>query len=416
MRVLWITNILFPAIAEKMRLPKTVFGGWMYSSAKRLVEANKHLKLAVATVYNGAEFQAQELEGVLYFLLPLNDINITRYNKTLEKHWKNVTKMFDPQLVHIHGTEYNYGLAFLRACPNIPAVASIQGMVSCYARYYLAGLTTWDLLKSITLRDLLLGTLWSDKRSFKKRGVYEVEMIRHLKHVIGRTSWDRAHAISINPNISYHFCNETLRDSFYDKTWTYDNCEKHSIFISQAGYPIKGFHQLLKAMPFILKQFPETKIYVAGTDITRAKDGFVGKLLRTGYGRYVSRLIKKYNLEHSVIFTGSLNEERMCQQYLRSNVFVCPSAIENSPNSLGEAQILGVPCVVSYVGGSMDMMEGNEENLYRFEEIEMLAIKICRVFSECREVNLTMQNKARARHNGDVNSTRLYQIYKELLQ
>ncbi len=416
MRVLWITNILFPAIAEKMRLPKTVFGGWMYSSAKRLVEANKHLKLAVATVYNGTEFISQELDGVLYFLLPLNGINITKYDKALEKHWKNVVEMFDPQLVHIHGTEYYYGLTFLRTCPDIPVIASMQGIVSRCAEYYLAGLTTSDILKSITLRDLLRGTMWSERRTFEKRGQYEIETISRLKHIIGRTSWDKVHALAINPDINYHFCNETLRDAFYEKTWSYDNCEKHSIFISQAGYPIKGFHQLLKAMPFILKQFPEAKIYVAGTDITRAKDGFVGKLLRTGYGCYVSRLIKKYNLEHSVIFIGSLNEEQMCQQYLRSNVFVCPSAIENSPNSLGEAQILGVPCVVSYVGGSMDMMEGDEKNLYRFEEVEMLAMKICHVFSECREVNLTMQNKARARHNGDVNSARLYQIYKELLQ
>jgi glycosyltransferase involved in cell wall biosynthesis len=106
----------------------------------------------------------------------------------------------------------------------------------------------------------------------------------------------------------------------------------------------------------------------------------------------------------------------MCQQYLRSNVFVCPSAIENSPNSLGEAQLLGVPCVVSYVGGTMDMMVGDENNLYRFEEVEMLAMKICSVFSECREANFAMQEKARARHDRDVNSARLYHIYRELLQ
>ena len=416
MRILWITNVVFPSIAEKMNLPKVVVGGWMYSSARRLVETNKNLKLAVATVYYGSELVVQELEGILYFLLPLNTRNITKYNKTLEKHWKNVSKIFAPQLVHIHGTEYYYGLAFLRACPNIPAVASIQGIVSLIARYYMAGLTMWDVLKSMTLRDILLGTLWSRQRTFEQRGIYEMKTIRHLKHIIGRTSWDRAHTLAINPDISYHFCNETLRDAFYEKTWSYDNCEKHSIFISQAGYPIKGLHQLLKAMPFILRQFSDAKIYVAGIDITRSKDGFMGKLLRTGYACYIRRLIKKYNLEHSVVFTGSLDEDQMCQQYLRSNVFVCPSAIENSPNSLGEAQLLGVPCVVSYVGGTMDMMVGDENNLYRFEEVEMLAMKICSVFSECREANFAMQEKARARHDRDVNSARLYHIYRELLQ
>ena len=415
MRVLWITNIVFPAIAEKMNLPKVVVGGWMYSSAKRLVVANPTLKLAVATVYPGREFVTQELDGIMYFLLPLNGAKTTKYNKNLENHWKNVKKIFNPQLVHIHGTEYPYGLAFLKACPEIPAIASIQGIVSRIARYYLAGLTTWDILKSMTLRDILRGTIWAGRKTFKRQGNYEIETIRRLKHIIGRTSWDKAHALAINPDIKYHFCNETLRDAFYDKTWSYEQCEKHSIFISQAGYPIKGLHQLLKAMPIILRHYPDTKIYVAGGDVTRTKEGLKGRLLRTGYGSYLSRLMKRYGLEQKVIFTGNLNEEQMCQRYLRSNVFVCPSSIENSPNSLGEAQLLGIPCIASDVGGSMDMMVGDEQNLYRFEEIEMLAIKVCRVFAECRDANVEMQTNARVRHDGAANSVRLSEIYKNIL-
>lgn len=65
----------------------------------------------------------------------------------------------------------------------------------------------------------------------------------------------------------------------------------------------------------------------------------------------------------------------MVKRYLLSNVFICPSTIENSPNSLCEAQLLGVPHIASYVGGTADLMKGNEECLYRFEETEMLAEK-----------------------------------------
>ena len=106
----------------------------------------------------------------------------------------------------------------------------------------------------------------------------------------------------------------------------------------------------------------------------------------------------------------------MCNRYLKSNVFVCPSAIENSPNSLGEAQLLGVPCVASYVGGSMDMMIGNEDNLYRFEEVEVLAQKICNIFANCRTANVSMQECAAIRHDGKKNSEQLYSIYQLLLQ
>ena len=51
-----------------------------------------------------------------------------------------------------------------------------------------------------------------------------------------------------------------------------------------------------------------------------------------------------------------------------------PSSIENSPNSLGEAQLLGVPCIASDVGGVTDMIPNKECGIiYRFEEVELLA-------------------------------------------
>ena len=138
MRVLWITNIIFPAIAEKMNLPKVVFGGWMYSSAQRLIQQDANVNLAVATVYSGTTFVEQTIDGVCYFLLPSKDVATVRSSRSLEPYWKRVVETFRPDLVHLHGTEYPHGLAFLRACPSVPAVASIQGLVSCYAQYYLA--------------------------------------------------------------------------------------------------------------------------------------------------------------------------------------------------------------------------------------------------------------------------------------
>ena len=415
MRILWITNIVFPSIAEQLGMPKVVVGGWMYSAAKSLIEEDPTLQLAVATVYPGDTFVDQELDGIRYFILPLKGASNLKYNKSLEKYWRDINDAFAPDCVHLHGTEYAHGLAFLRACPNVRSVASIQGLVSSIARYYLAGLTTWDIIKSLTLRDVVRGTIWGDKRSFERRGRLEVEIVNRLQHIIGRTSWDKAHVLAINPTIQYHFCNETLRPEFYGKTWTYEECEKHSIFVSQANYPIKGLHQLLKAMPLILRRYPDAKINVAGANAAKVK-GLWQKVRQTGYGRYVAKLIKQYHLEDKVFFTGSLSAEQMCRRYLASNVFVSASAIENSPNSLGEAQLLGVPCVASYVGGTMDMMIGDEEHLYRFEEVEMLAEKVCDIFENCRTANISSQERAAIRHDGKRNSEELYSIYQLLVQ
>ena len=397
-------------VAKRMNLPKVVVGGWMYSAAKALMQSDASITLAVATVYSGATFEECQIDGVHYFLLPRGRGSA----KHLEECWRRVNNMFGPDVVHLHGTESPYGLAFLNCCPEVTAVASIQGLVSCIAPYYLAGLSTWDVLSTITPRDIIRGTLWREQRRFERSGEYEREIIRRLHHIIGRTSWDRAHALAINPRIIYHHCNETLRDVFYTKVWSYDYCHPHTIFVSQAGYPIKGVHQLLKAMPLILAQYPDARIYVAGGDVTKSSD-LKSRLTISGYGNYLRRLIRRYGLRDKVEFVGVLTEEQMCSRYLRSNVFVCPSAIENSPNSLGEAQLLGVPCVASYVGGVADMMTGDEQSLYRYEEVEMLASKICDVFALSRTPNLAGRQRALCRHDAVANAQRLAAIYKLLL-
>ena len=82
-------------------------------------------------------------------------------------------------------------------------------------------------------------------------------------------------------------------------------------------------------------------------------------------------------------FKGALTATQMKEEYLKSNVFVMPSSIENSPNSLGEAMSLGVPIVASYVGGIPDMVEHKKSAfLYDFTEIHMLAHYICSIFAD----------------------------------
>ncbi|PKP20450.1 MAG: glycosyl transferase family 1, partial [Bacteroidetes bacterium HGW-Bacteroidetes-20] len=196
-------------------------------------------------------------------------------------------------------------------------------------------------------------------------------------------------------------------------------CEKYSIFISQAQIPIKGLHKILDAVALIKNEFPEIKIYIAGNNFTKTEN-FIDRLRLTGYGKYILSLIKKYNLTTNVFFTGELNENEMIDRYLKSNLFICPSSIENSPNSLGEAQILGVPCIASYVGGVPDMIKDGETGfLYRFEEIKMLALRIAQIFNmsqnELEQLSNSEKEVALQRHNPTVNIKTLLDIYTQCL-
>jgi len=413
MRILWITNAPFPEISQQLNLAKTV-KGWVYSSAYELINYNKNIQLAVASVYQGATLKQINGKKIVHYLIP-EKVRKNSISSRNNLYWLKITRQFKPDIVHIHGTEYPYAYSYIRTCGTDNVVVSIQGLVSIIERYYLGGIKKTDLLKTTTLWDFFRNhTIFAQHKNMQKRGKFEKMLIQDVKHVIGRTTWDQNHIWALNKKTNYHFCNETLRPIFYNKYWNINKCNKYSIFISQAYYPIKGFHQLIKALPIVLKYFPKTEIFVAGRNVFNNNS-----FLKNGFGKYVSSLIKKYQLTDKINFIGFLPEEEMCRSLIQSHIFVSPSAIENSSNSIGEAQIMGVPCIASYVGGTPDMIDhGKTGFLYRYEEIEMLAFYICRIFSN-DELAIELSEKSRLmasiRHNKQQNAITLNNIYSKII-
>lgn len=413
MRILWITNTLFPE-AERLLTGKgelRTTGGWMIGAAEALMSYN-NTQLAVATVSTFVK-SLQVLRGhkIIYYVFPLGKGNF-KYNPEYEKYWRKIKDDYRPDIVHIHGTEFTHGLSYIKTCGNHNAVVSIQGLKSLYANYYRGDISLIDIIKTSTLRDFVKGGIVSGQHRFRQAGKYELEMLKSVEHIIGRTSWDKSFVWANCPNATYHFCNETLRSEFYSgMRWSEEKCERHTIFVSQGTYPIKGLHKLLDAMPIILSYYPDAKVRIAGNDLTKPRK-VKGISVLDGYGNYIKKKITRLKLSTSVDFVGNLNAEEMIKEYLNANVFVSPSAIENSPNSLGEAQILGVPCISSYVGGAPDMMIGNEQNLYRYEETNMLANKICSIFQNADKEKLDLMQKIAAeRHSKTNNAEETMKIY-----
>jgi len=416
MNILWITNTIFPAPCKALGIPPPVFGGWMYGDALRIANQTD-IKLAVASTFREKRVKKMAIQGVDYYLLPF--IKSSSYQKNLEKHWKTICEEFKPDIIHIHGTEYAHGLACMRSCPKFKYIVSIQGLVSVISKYYFSGIGIWDIIKNITFRDLVrFDTIFQAKLNFEKRGQFEEEYIQKANIVSGRTSWDYAHVKTINPSINYHFNNSALRNSFYTAVkWDITTKNNYTIFLSQAGYPIKGLHQVLKAMAILKKDFHKIQLRIAGQCIIQ-NNSLLEKIKLSGYGSYIINLIKKFNLKENICFTGLLDEKEMITEYRNAHIFICPSSIENSPNSVGEAQILGIPTIGSYVGGTPDMIEHNINGLlYRFEEVEMLAENIRSVFNNNEFANRLSKNgikTAENRHNKDLNISHILQIYETL--
>lgn len=420
MKVLWITNILLPEALELLGVHNELkgSGGWLVGAIRDLQRIGP-ISLSIAAPTNlVSDLRVLKGESITYYAIPRSK-KLDHYDVKFESYWKTIQQMVMPDVVHIHGTEFPHGLTYVKACGNNNVVASIQGMTSRICRYNTLGVPVAAQIKNTTLVDLCLRqTLWDDRRFLYKSGQSEINLIKNINHIIGRTTWDRANTWAINSHAQYHFCNETLRPEFYSGCWVNGQCRPHSIFVSQAKNSVKGFHQLLKALPIVLAHFPDTVVRVPGS-LQLYPRSLKGKVLQTGYNRYLKSLVDEYELKKHIVFLGSLTAEEMKKEYLSANVFVSCSSIENSSNSIGEAQILGTPCISSYVGGSGDLItDGVSGFLYRYEEVEMLAYYICGVFNGDYDINRISQNEiaaARCRHDSMANAKALYDIYNMVI-
>jgi glycosyltransferase involved in cell wall biosynthesis len=416
MKILWVSLVKFPPLCSYLGEEATAHCGWLYSSAKALLDEMPEVQLGVIVQSFGQSFEEYEVDGITYFLIPTKSISNTD-NRQISGCRKALER-FMPTLIHIHGTEYSLAKAVCLANRGgVKILANIQGLAGPYMRYADGGLSLWDKWTNITPLDFYRGTLLLNaKRNFRHRAECEHYVLTHTTDVVGRTRWDHDHVMTINPKLRYHFMNETLRDSFYKApVWNFERCKKHTIFVSNSGSPLKGAHQVLKALPIILRQYPDTIVNFCGR---RVMSGEMKDILRfQGYHLYLRRLVKKLHLQNNVRFLGSLPEEQMKQQFLDANVYVMPSSIENSPNSLCEAQILGTPLVSSYCGGTSTLLtDGETGYFYRYEEYEMLAQIVIRLFGrkDFETLSTKERKSAFARHDRKKNAIELVKIYRHI--
>lgn len=415
MKILWINNIAIPKIAKDAGMTQVPVGGWMVKLADELT-TQKDIELAIAFPYK--KNVEGEVERIRYFSFCFNSSKVQIGNWSgQEQRIREIVETFSPDIVHIFGTEYAHSYVVTQVCKDCGLgdriVVSIQGLTSVYARHYYAYMDFRNI-HARTLRDFYKGNVYDGKKVFEKSGRFEIETLKLVKHVIGRTDWDKACTEIINPSAEYHFNNEMLRDSFYiAPQWEISKCRKYSIFLSQATLPLKGLHLALESVSILKKDFPELKVYISGKSYYEKK---IWKL--SYYEKSVLKFIKEQGLSETVEFLGFLDEKSMCQQYLNSNVFVSASSIENSPNSVCEAMLLGVPTVSSMVGGVANLLEhGTEGFYYQADAPYMLAYYVKKLFEDealMKQVSDCARKRAQQRHNVSEILDGLFNIYSQI--
>ena len=431
MKVLWLCNIMLPVIARQLHLEVSNKEGWLSGLAEAVLEKRHEngIELSVAFPMQGKDFpEGREIASMRCYGFPEDVEHPEKYDENLEQILKKIVDKVKPDVVHCFGTEYPHTLAMCRIFPcKDRLLAGFQGLCTLLAEAYYEDQPE-AVAQSVTLRDRLKrDSLRQQQEKFALRGNMERESVSLAGNLTGRTGWDRENGLKWNPHARYYHMDETMRSEFYGPVWQEENCIPHSIFLSQGDYPVKGLHYMLSAMPSILKRYPDAHVYVAGNSL--ASYGTLKQKLKiSAYGKYLRKQMEDGALAEKVTFLGKLSAAQMRDRYLASSLFVCPSSLENSPNSLGEAMLLGMPCVCAAVGGIPSLFRDGEDGIlyqgfrmpHRKADGELeriagdLANAVIRMWDDPEKRRIYCKNaKAHGEntHNREKNYARLIEIY-----
>ncbi len=409
-KVLWTVNTFNSKVSKMFEIKSSHSISWVEAMSERIKD-DKRVQISIATVGNVNDIKYKQLDGIEYYLVP--NVSGTYY-------WKKIFEIIKPDIIHEYGTEKSHNIYVSQAAKDIPIVVSLQGLLSEYQHHYYAGIDFHTMLRYTPIRDIIRPSgFFSGKRDFIKRSKIEKEILLKTKYVEGRSTWDRVSALNINSNLKYYFCPRMLRRPFYECTkWDINKIDNHTVFISQGNYPIKGVHFVFMAVQKLVDKYPDIRIVVTGNDMFEKMKG-IQRHFRTGYQRYLFDLAKKTGVLDRIEYVGFKNADEMAELLKKTHVAVIPSSIENAPNSLAEAMLVGTPCIASFVGGNMDMLKHDEEGyLYCYNEPNMLAEYIDRIFLSVELANKFSNNArltALKRHDPNELVDKLINIYNSII-
>lgn len=414
MKVLWLCNMPLPDAAE-LHIEAGKGGGWLTAEFNQL-KGKPDIELFACFPLRGtSSIQKVAVNGAVHYSVPRKTHSFFRYDSTMEHFFKEIVAEVQPDIIHIHGTENTPACALMKSCPNETFVVSLQGIISMIAVHNHGGLPSrWQ--RSRTLKDYIAKCSPRSRAKMYRIGAeYEQKVIQRADYLMGRTAWDKACAEELGAHGEYVFAPRMLREPFYHATWQSDTCTKHRIFSSAASTSIKGAHFLLEAAAKLKTDFPDIQICFAGNNPYAG--GLKKRLLVSGYETYIHKLIKKLGLEDNVIYLGSLSADKMAEEMQKANIYVHPSAIDNSPNALAEAMMVGTPCIASFAGGIPSMLTDEKDGLlYQYDAPYWLAHQIRRLFEDSELANrLSASAKARAEvDHAKSNAVITYDLYRRI--
>ena len=135
----------------------------------------------------------------------------------------------------------------------------------------------------------------------------------------------------------------------------------------------KGLQILVKAMPDVLKEFPDTTFVLVGED--------------QGMKNRLKRIAEDLGVEKKLVFAGHITDENLfLSAYSACDVFVLPSEYEAFGIVLLEAMACQKPCIGTDVGGIPEVIvDGKSGIIVDYGDVHALANAITELLSDARK-------------------------------
>jgi glycosyltransferase involved in cell wall biosynthesis len=361
-KVLWFTNT--PSLYDQGKHHYNG-GGWIESLEEILREQSK-IELAIA-FFHPSDNKKVTRDKVVYYPIkrengrknPIRSI-LNNWRGTIEEpeHYKAFLKIIDdfkPDVIHVFGTEGPF--AYIQNFTNIPVVVHLQGLINPYLNtYFPVGYSKLDfVLSRYYFLKNLIGTspVFNEKR-FKAQAKRERKIFEKLKYVFGRTEWDHQIAKLFNPNIKYFHIDEVLRPVFYKRSSEVRKNDSNKFIILSTLSPT-----IYKGIDVVLRTAYQLS--------TLSNIEFEWRIIGLDESSYLLKFFeRKEILQHRIVnikLMGKMDPNQIVDEMLKADVFVHPSYIDNSPNSVCEAQLLGLPVIACKVGGLAGLLTHNESGI-----------------------------------------------------
>lgn len=379
--------------------------GWV-SSLESAVAARGDVELGVAFLHPSACGKARK-GNVTYYPMrrpqsPFAKVDrffrIAAQDKCELSLCRRVVGDFRPDVIQVFGTESCFGL--LARETDIPVIIHLQGLMGPYMDAWVPpGYTMFDYARRASFNPVRIA-LGIRALAFNRHAAErEQAIMRSCKAFMGRTDWDRAFVSLYAPRARYFTCWEALRPCFYEPAvWT---PPAKPVFVSTISGPLYKGHDMILKTARTLKD-------------TGLSD-FEWRVFGIGDLRFAERKTGIRAEDVGVRPMGVATAEQLRDALLHASVYIHPSYIDNSPNSVCEAQVLGVPVVATNVGGVSSLFAANHFCCLVPANDPLTAAVRIREAVKTPSSFLSDRQACLARHDRNAIVERLLSIYSELI-